>query len=414
MLAKPKVLFIGDYCRTDYVSLLKDAAEHCDLLFLFYTSPKEEGNQYYIRYGRSIYWKDYKDVYNLLSTEKPSKVIFLYIESYNHVVLNLACKSIKLPTYHLEHGLRADYVLGFDYAISPPQSLGPSQRTKNYIALFLNLKARLFNRIFLINSIRKLPANAAEFTRHYKEIRQNTNYLETFRKIKSPLRQADIYISFSPRIYEIHKEQDQLGPNQQVCFIGIPYFDRFATLKPEKIVNAILLIDQPLAEQGLLKWNITHKQRFIEALTSVCRKLDYKLYIKPHPRQQLDPWFEAERKGFCTVVDDTELELIAPIVPVVLGFYSTLLMPFAAFEHTTLITYENHPAGNFLVSKPFIEAGVAHPIYNLEELHSILQDVEALHQKQLPHKAKFTEEWMYKFDGKAGERLRDILLSDDL
>ncbi|GAA4442034.1 hypothetical protein GCM10023188_41250 [Pontibacter saemangeumensis] len=89
-------------------------------------------------------------------------------------------------------------------------------------------------------------------------------------------------------------------------------------------------------------------------------------------------------------------------------------MPFAAFAHTTVVTYEDHPAGNFLVSKPFTEAGVAQPIYDLEELHSILQNLKALHQKQLPHKAKFTEEWMYKFDGKAGERLRDILLSDAL
>ncbi|MDX5481750.1 MAG: hypothetical protein LPK07_08710, partial [Hymenobacteraceae bacterium] len=125
-------------------------------------------------------------------------------------------------------------------------------------------------------------------------------------------------------------------------------------------------------------------------------------------------WKEQQASTTVESINDEQLLSLAPTVPIVLGFYSTYLMPFAALPHTTLITYENHPAGRLNVSKSFIDAGVAHPIYDLEELHEVLPRIEEIHRKQLPNKAKFTEDWLYKFDGKSGERLRDILLSDDL
>ncbi len=382
--------------------------------FLHFSTEAEEKNKDYRWYGEAIYWKDYSNAYEMLQKIKPTKVVFLFIDTFYQAAVNVACKELSIPTYHLEHGLLADYAIAFDSNLCPPPATPFMQRAKEELLKVGELYARVKSRLFLNNTIKCSSHENAEFLRQFIRTRRKNNSLTTFRKLKSPKRFAENYISFSPKIFKVHQDHEALPSNKRVYFIGVPYFDQLAGTKSTKIERAILLIDQPLAEQGLLQWVSDGKVSFVETFLKVCSHHNYRIYVKPHPKQDIKPWQNAEREGLCVIIDALELKRLAPTIPIVLGFYSTLLMPFASFEHTTLVTYENHPAGKYLVSKPFVEAGVAHPIYNLEELHEVLQDVETLHQKQLPNKAKFTEEWMYKFDGKAGERLRNILLSDDL
>ncbi|RAU82220.1 alpha-2,8-polysialyltransferase family protein [Pontibacter arcticus] len=414
MPSKPKILFIGDYCRTDYVSLLKDAKNDIYLYFLFYTSPKEETNHGYQAYGQAIYWKNFKDVFALLHQIRPHKVVFLYIESYNHVILNLACRQLNIPTYLLEHGLRADYVFGFDANISPASKKNFIAKIKTYYKLTHNFIARIKSRLFLLNSIKLLPPEDKAFAKHFIKIRSKHNYLDTFRSITSEKRLAENYIGFSSKIYDAFVTHEAPYFSKKATFIGIPYFDALAKQNPAQQIKIILFIDQPLAEHSLLQWNNEIKKTFNTDLSDLCQKHNYQLYVKLHPKQETAGWEELQNQRKCLIINEETLINLAPSIPIVIGFYSTYLMPFAAFPHTTVITYVKHPAGNFPVSAPFVDAGVAHPIYELEELKTILPNIEALHRQQVLNKAKFTEEWMYKFDGKAGERLRDILLSDDL
>ena len=388
--------------------LLEASKSHCNLYFLFFASPNEEQSQLYKTYGQAIYWKDFESAQQLLKSLIPYKVVFLYIESYNHVVLNLACKEAGIPTYLLEHGLRADYVVGFDPSISP----GRENRLSYYYQVLRDFRARVKSRKFLDRSISLLKPENSAFAKEFVQVRSKYNYLDTFRRIKSDKRLADYYIGFSPKIFESFKAHEAPYFGGSVKYIGIPYFDKLAALTPAAPGKNILLIDQPLAEQGLLQWDMKYKTAFASTLISVCQKHQYQLYIKPHPKQDLTFWQKYEKQNQCTLVNDERLMQLAPGIPVVLGFYSTYLMPFAAYPHTSVITFENHPAGDYVVSKPLAEAGVAHPIYTLDELHDILQKPDIILKQQLPHKAAFIEDWMYKFDGKSGERLRDILAGD--
>ncbi|MCC9168863.1 polysialyltransferase family glycosyltransferase [Pontibacter harenae] len=412
MQPKPKIIFIGDYSRTDYLHLLEEVKEHCEFFLLHYASPKEEKNKDYKRFGKAIYWKDFKSAFSLLSFIKPQKVVFLYIDTYYQLVLNLACKHSNIPTFHLEHGLRADYDIAFDIKISPQLHKKPFQKIRDYSTLLQKLKARLKARKFLNKSIKELPEEE-EFIRSYIEVRRNHNYLDSFKRFPTDKRVADTYISFSPKVFETHQKHDYLPQEHRVYFIGVPYFDAFHYSQALSIQKAILFIDQPLAEHRLLNWTPAYKEAFVRQLVKMCSLHNYRLYIKPHPIQNVKPWLEQNAKE-TTLLTNEQLLASCKSFPIIMGFYSTYLMPFAALEHTTLLTYENHPAGNFLVSKPFVDAGVAHPVYDLNELHEILPNIEKLHQKQLPNKKKFEEDWLYKFDGKAGARLRDILLSDNL
>ncbi|WP_161890252.1 polysialyltransferase family glycosyltransferase [Pontibacter russatus] len=409
---KPNILFVGDYNRRDYLDLLLKSKDGFNFFFLEFASKKEITNHYHKAYGKCIFWKDYRDAFDLLEKIKPAKVLFLYIEAYNHVALNIACKNIGIPTFHLEHGLRADYLPHLSAGKNTVPAPSLQARLLNFLTILREFRPRLKTRLFLLNSIRRFPVADAKIMKEFIEVRSKYNFFGTAVRIKSQKRQPVYCISFSEKIFRTHQIYDILPDQQKVFYIGIPYFDRFAGVVPATPARAVLLIDQPLAEHGLLNWTKNQKKRFIHDLSRVCSRHRFKLYVKPHPRQDVSLWQQSHQA--VELINDEQLLQLAPSIPFVLGFYSTLLMPFAAFPHTAVVTYENHPIGRIDVSKSFIEAGVAHPVYSMQDLEWALQHIEQLHQKQLPNKAKFTEEWMYKFDGKAGERLRDILLSDKL
>ncbi|MCJ8165800.1 alpha-2,8-polysialyltransferase family protein [Pontibacter sp. E15-1] len=413
-MSKQTILFVGNYNRSDYIDLFSESKNDFNFYFLEYSSSREVRNTYFKSYGESVFWKDYHDAFELLEHLKPIKVLFLFIEAYNHVALNIACKLSQIPTFHLEHGLRADYLYNHAHGQQPlPVTLHglPSKLLKTLTPV-IQFRVKLKTRLFLLNSIECFPTEEAHFMKRFMAVRKRYNFLQTAALIKSSKRQADYYIAFSQNILNTHQRYDNLTASDKIFYIGIPYFDRFASVRPAEQVRAVLLIDQPLSEHGLFGWTKEKKLNFLQNLTEICSRYRYKLYIKSHPAQKNTSWMLNQTN--VEPIDDGRLFALAPAIPVIIGFYSTLLMPFASFRHTTVITYENHPIGKINVSKSFIDAGVAHPIYDLEELDAILQDPEALHRQQLPHKAKFTEEWMYKFDGRAGERLRDILLRDDL
>ncbi|WP_114781668.1 polysialyltransferase family glycosyltransferase [Botryobacter ruber] len=408
---KPKILFIGDYCRMDYLLLLKEAKDSCDFRFLFFSSPTEEQHKAYQKYGQAVYWSDYRSAQTLLSALAPDKVLFLYIDTYHALVLNIACKNAGIPTFHLEHGMRADYAIGYNVSNSPELHQKSFRKIRNLAKLLLNLRSRIKARLFLQNSIRGFSAEDAAFVKEFISIRSKHNYLETFIRLPSKKRTTDYYISFSPKVFQVHQQYDQLSPDHKVFFIGVPYFDKLAHIKPATPQKIILFIDQPLAEHHLLQWTTTFKKAFVKKLAKIVTAHRFNLLVKPHPVQDLALW---ENVTGVELVDDEKIRKLCSSVSLVMSFYSTYLMPFAAMPHTTLITFENHPAGKLNVSKPFIEAGVSYPVYNLNELNWALEHIDKLHQQQLSNKPKFTEDWLYKFDGKSGERLRDILLKDDL
>ncbi|QCR24767.1 polysialyltransferase family glycosyltransferase [Pontibacter sp. SGAir0037] len=413
-ISKPKaptVLFVGDYNREDYVALLKLCKGDIHFKFLHFSSGTEEKSNYYRTFGNSIYWKDYTHAHDLLLKERPAKVVFLYIDTYFQVALNLACQELTIPTFHLEHGMLADYGIAFNPAVSYHPPVPALQRIASMAKKITQLYSRIKSKLFLHKTIRALSPENAAYLKDFITTKRKTLPLAAFRSLNSRRRLAESYISFSANVFKVRQKFDALPPDQKVTFIGVPYFDHLAGVLSAETEKAILLVDQPLAEQGLFRWNKGYKQQFMQHLITICEQQQLKLYVKPHPLQQVKPWLAAEKKGQCILLRDDDVAAKAASIPVVLGFYSTYLMPFAAFEHTTILTFENHPAGDFLVSRPFVDAGVAHPVYKPEDLEAALANIKELHQAQLPNKKKFEEDWLYKFDGRSGERLRNILLA---
>ncbi|HEY4650125.1 MAG TPA: polysialyltransferase family glycosyltransferase, partial [Pontibacter sp.] len=270
--------------------------------------------------------------------------------------------------------------------------------------------------LFLINTKKDLPNPKAEEFTKFMSIRKRRSYLETIASLNTRLLWPDISVSYSQKVFEVHDFYLRLLPNYVVKYIGIPTYDYLAGLRANTLLSrSIILIDQGLSNRNFFGWNSENFEELLTNLIKISSTKGFTLYIKPHPTHlQFRKNYSKLLHNKTQIIDDAQLESVIAKTPIIIGFFSTLLLPLAALPHTTLITLENHPAGKLDVSKSFIDAGVAHPVYSLEELPWALEHIELLHQQQLPNKKKFEEEWLYKFDGKAGERLRDILLSDEL
>jgi hypothetical protein len=405
---KTKVLLVGDYNRNDFLYVAKLLHSRIDFFFIEFMNQHFLNNKECLKYGQVIYWKDYKDAYDLLDKICPEKVVFYFIESFNHVALNVAAKVRGISTYHLEHGLRFKLEMSLIEKNRVERTLN---RIKKIVQL-PHLYDRYASRMFFQNTIRKSEEKEREFLLLFYSVRKKNSIQATFKKIKNPLRLPDCYISFSPLIFDYHKELESLPCNYPVHYIGIPNFDHFWNWKNlDSYGDNILFIDQPLFEKKLLGWSREIKKNFLEQLAAIIRSLGKRLYIKPHPWNE-ESIYEVVPEH--VIVFEEIWETVARDINTVLGFSSTLLMPFMAMDHTACFTLEMHPQkGGSYYSGFLLESKACDQVTSFEDLKDKLINRDAWHRKQKAYKNAFIDKWMYKFDGKCSERLRKVLIEDE-
>ena len=405
---KRRIVLVGDYNRSDFLYVASLLHTEVEFYFIEFINEHFFKNKECLKFGHVIYWKNFSNAYDLINKIRPDTIIFYFIESYNHVALNVAARAIGIPTIHLEHGLRFKSESLFKESNHWERSVNRLKKLSHVDHLY----DRYAGRMFFWKTIKKSEQREKEFLDLYYSVRKRNSIQSTFEKIRNPLRLADRYISFSPLIFDYHKKTEGLPDDYPVCYVGIPFFDHFAKWRSLEMAGKnILFIDQPLYEQKILGWTIDYKKEFVTKLCRVTQALDKKLYIKPHP------W--NEKSGYEGVSGDVimagdEWEQIIPDINVVLGFSSTLLMPFMAMDHITCFTLEMHPEkADINYSDFLLQSKACEPVYNFEELKTKLIDLESCHLQQKKHKAHFIENWMYKFDGNSSQRLRKVLLKNE-
>ncbi len=408
--SKSNILIVGNYNRKDVVDSFIPLTSKFNIYFIDFTSPKEVYNNYYMAFGTAIFWGDFKSAQDLITQIRPHKVVFYFIESYFHMALNLACKESNITSIVIDHGLR-DANINTRLAVFFTNHKKKSFSILRGTLMLTQFRSRIKARLFLIRTSLLLSGRHKIFLSNFIKIRSKFDYATTILKLNSTLCLPDQYISFSKKNKRGHFPFYHFPKQCSTFTIGIPLFDPLYYSKatysnPKKI----LFIDQGLNNRNLLGWNDHNYLSFLTNLSQKTITKGLKIYIKLHPTQTLDKTVLHTLQNF-ELIDDIKLQEVLLETSLVIGFFSTYLLPLIAFKHTTVLTLENHPIGKLDVSKSFIDAGVVHPIYTLRELEDALENVEQLHKQQLPNKAKFTADWMYKFDGKAGERLRTILLS---
>lgn len=407
---KERIILVGDYTREDFLFVAKLLKAEADFFFIEFLNKKELVSWKHREYGKEIFWKDFSDAFDLLEKIQPSCIVFYFLEAYNHVALNVAARMKGISTYHLEHGVRF-FVEGARFNYDTPQPL-LKKILSNPVVFASDAFDRLKNKRFYNNTLQRSEGKAKECLEEFYKIRSTHGILDTFKKARNELRWPGEYISFSPLVFEYHKSIEYLPENYPVHVIGIPAFDHFAQWKNlEAVSNGVLFIDQPLHEQNLMGWTEAFKKEFLSQLSYVVNRSGRKLFIKPHPWNDKG-LYQNILNDANTIVVDNDWNNIIHQLDTVLGFSSTLLMPFMAMEQICCFAMEMHPIkGAKAYSYFFLDSGACNAVHSFEELEGNLSDSKCWHEKQKLMKKNFIDKYMFRFDGKSSERLKDILLS---
>lgn len=384
-----------------------------NIYFLEFTSKREIKTTYYREYGKVLFWSDFNNAFHLLDNIKPSTVLFYFIETYNHVALNVTCKYKSIPTFHLEHGIRNYEMLRVNI-----NSIINQKRLNlfNNLSKIKNLKSRIKGRKFFQRTVNELPIEYSEFLKEYFRVRSTNSIFDTFKKVNNKLRLADVYISFSSKIFEFHQKSDHLSEGYPVRFIGIPSFDFIAKEKfINRDANDILFIDNAFESQNIFGWDMDNKIKFLSQLENFAKKNNRKLWVKPHP-YSIKSVYNNLKKNENVYIIENEQDFLKSIhqSKVIIGYFSTLLMPLMALQHTICFSLEMHP--EIFENKPsmfLVETRAINKVESWLELEEAFTRLDDIYLRQLINKDLFVDQWMYKFDGKSSDRLKKILLENE-
>jgi hypothetical protein len=410
----PSILIVGTIDRPDIISILSGLRQHAKLTFLEYafnwgtpTNPKNfEG------YGPVRYWSEFRSARALLDELRPDKIVFFYINSLNQVALNVAASARPgVRRYHLEHGHRQRY----EEAVAASGSHWTTEKATRFDPAKWRRECRhiLGNHGFFLGTLLALDGprrrDLARFGRRIYLDGPSPQLLMEFAHLRRP----DHYVSFSPEVFEFHRVQDAVPPEDlaRVCYVGLPQFDHFAALAPQDVdPRNVLLIDTVLHHLHVYGWNDEFRAAWVRAIFEIIRELGLKLFVKPHPGDVSSAWRPYLGSGAVEIVDLAGLTRLIPRAGTVIGAYSTLQVPLAAMPHVALITLEIHPEPGHCGSKQFVDAKVAAPATTFQELRDLLARRDELRVEQARAKPAFVTQFLHRFDGQAGIRLREAIL----
>jgi hypothetical protein len=393
--------------------MFRDVAADADLTFVeyFFNWGVESHPEYFTTYGALRFWHEFSSAHALLDQVRPDRVVFFYISSLNQVALKVAAQQRGIPTVHLEHGFRQRYADSLDHFL---MEQGKEQRL-NLAKLRRELPHIVRNHLFFLRTIPKVRPPARRELAAYGAEAYARGVNLSFLLKHGRLRQPDRYVAFSPEIFEFHRELDALTPEQmkqRVTYIGLPQFDQYCNL-PTAAVDPrnVILIDHQFHGNNMFGWTLEFRREWVQKIHDIIKALGLKLFVKQHPGDISNAWAPYVPKGDVEIIDHDRLRALLPATRLILGGFSTMQLPCAALPHTVLITLEIHPEKGHLPSRQFVDAGVAHAVTDYDDLRARLTDWESLALAQARHKESFIQQFLHKMDGKAGARLREILVN---
>jgi hypothetical protein len=405
-VTRPRILVVATIGRADLLAMFGQVADRADLTFLEYASTPGVEAQLYEPYGRLITWEEHRSAGSLLRTVQPDLLAMLAIGGRNQLALRCEARRRGLRTVHVEHGYRLPRKtqLAFSLDRSTPANGTGAQATGSSLATHR----------FFAGSLPRLPlADSARLARYALPSVGGASH--EAQAAVAGLRRPDRYLSFSPECFAFHRDFDRVPPElaEGTVFTGIPQFDCFRSDRgPEPDSGDVVLVDHQLHNSGVLGWDESFHREWAESIHAAVAAAGRRLVVKAHPGDRTSVWAGFD-DGSVEVVPSIELlERRARSARVTLGIMSTLQLPLAGLEWMTSISVEVHPRQGVVLSSRMAEAGVVRPVSSFDELRAALDDVPALHRRQLPAKPAFIEQFLHRLDGRAEERLTKALLAE--
>jgi hypothetical protein len=345
------------------------------------------------------YFGDFKTPYQLLRKVQPDIIIFFGVHSFPQIALNAAARNKGVTTYTMHHGV---FSSNLSAITQMRRDMGIVKKKKKFNSLasfyfyFSALKGR----------------NWKEFSRYiaFPYLHYKYGSVEALKKSVFPARLPSKFIQLSPHNAIVYKEMNHLNNDDPFIYIGHPWFDKFLQeVRVEKPLENQspywLLIDFPNIEQniGFKKVGAAVKTEFYKTL-SACAKADgCRLKVKLHPAGYNSTYnYQDENMD---LLKETDILQQVRGAARCFSFYSTLLIPIIYIKHHCIVFDMGLDIG---LQRELIELGV---VTSLNISGFTCQQLTApvnANQNEAAYK-EFIQRYLYKTDGQATSRLKEIL-----
>jgi hypothetical protein len=320
------------------------------------------------------------------------------------VALNVAARRAGIPTFGLEHGLRYPEEVQVAYGVRKSAVIHQSNwRSTHGIAQRLDTLRFYLSVLPLCSAAEKVTLLQFLYRRSVQDM---TVALHRF---PFELRFPDWYINYSAANASYLMERDGV-PLSRFKLIGNPALDEFfdptiddAHVPKEKFY---LLIDSPLVEVASIGMPGPVKRAFLEKLNAFAKSRGAKLYVKLHPYSYIYDHSDSYLPADDNIIYGRAVR-VGPLLRQAQGCFgimSTLVTVVPCLNRCIVFQLPNQP-----FQEDFIGRGMAGglPFHEFQP-----QDIDFDRVKPDPTAlAAYVEHYLYKADGKATERLRDLLMS---
>lgn len=404
-MTRPRILVVATLGRDDLLAMFARLAERAELTFVEYAGQAGVEPHRYEPYGRLTTWEEHRSAAALLRDARPDLLAMLAIGSHNQVALRREARRRGLRTVHVEHGHRLPR--------ETLQALSRDRSTPVNGAGRHSTGSSLATHRFFAASLLRLPLGEA--ARLARFALPGAGTWDETQVATAALRRPDRYVSFSPECFAFHRDFDRVPAEmaQQTVFTGVPQFDCFRDdREPEPDSGDVLLVDHQLHNSGVLGWDERFHREWAGEIHAAVAGSGRRLVVKAHPGDRSSAWSGFGDGSVELVPSIAALERRARSARLALGAMSTLQLPLAGLEWMASVAVEVHPRKGVVLSSRMAEAGVSLPVSSFEQLREALADVPALQERQRAAKPAFVERFLHRLDGRAGERLAEVLLAE--
>jgi hypothetical protein len=407
---KSKILIILDPSRYDTYSYLKDNAKVNDYYLLSLTSLPIELEEIDFDFVSINFWNDFKSPQEIIDYFKPNKIIFFEIIDTLQISLIITANHYKIKTIYLEHGAAGDAKISLERSFN---KINFKVYTKKIILNVKNIKRFFKNKIFFLKSYKYVTNKKSKisFIKFFLSFLNFNKPLLNLKKNYFPERIPNISIVFNRVNYEEYKLYTNLSEDK-AKFTGVPFYDHFFKLDTQ-LKDHIIFIDHPYYENKLYGWDKEFHFKIMKTLYDFCNNKKITIFIKLHPqsnRKILESYLlENEYFKIIQEGDFTNLYLESKLI---FGYSSSLLNGLICSKKN-VVNIGWHPSPR-IIGSDFSKTGLCHKSLDINEIFEkydswLLNNLSDINKKKYD---LFLKEFNDPFDGKATERICDILNND--
>jgi GNAT superfamily N-acetyltransferase len=349
--------------------------------------------------GRQIFWEDFATPQRLLDAVRPDKVVFSDIEQFHQVALNAAARARGIPTLMLEHGIRTAREVEVGYRLQ--QEMGNRER----LASFRKVKTSSATLAFYLSALPSVPRRQRlQYLRFVTE-RWGREPTAALHACRFDARLATRYVNFAPMNATYLMARDAL-PLSRFVLIGNPSYDQIlAHVGGLHEKDAYyLLIDSPVADHPMFPGTRADKVRFLLELARYAERKGARLRVKLHPMTYASDYLPTHPA--------IEYFRDADIVPLlkgargIFGFNSSLITVAPLFAPTVLFHINEDAFTEDLVARGVAGGGLDYFRFEADDVERAWPaPTEAATTRMI-------DDYLYRADGRAAERLREVLGAD--